>query len=427
MFELKQWADVCHQVKLLDPHLFAIIEKLDPDKKYPLILADYQFGDAIVSQGKLVLPADKSHRDISKISGLLSYSPIPLFLLLQNSCEVFINTGTRVIPLNLFQAPSFLGLFETIDAMYQRNTQSQWCVSTGARSIFLLPKIYSSAHFRKLRAQFQLPLDILLNDLSDHWQIFKNLANHKAFSQPWQTKILLFTDAWFKHFENGNNEWNAFYQHLMKNAWSQAQFAIEKVNLRLYWEHFVNVISTRNFKPIPYIADQIRHILLITTGLWPGFKTGGDMQTIAPIKGLQDAFLESYQLKDYLPTFMYPSQFDGSSPVYYSLSYPTLLEGSPVRKSKSTIMLDIKEIKMLLDIMKTSNSKKNDMNFNLLDGINLEYFHVEDDKFGEIASSLIIPNTDKSLLADQQHYPDRSFCHTSSFWRGCVRITKQNS
>jgi len=418
------WEDIRPKVKTIDPKLTSLIDNISPDKKYPLVSGKYSYGQSIVKDGQFIKLDNNSEQN--KLLGQLTYSQIPLFYVLHNSCEVYIDTDYRIIPLNLFTPSSILGLFETMDVLYGRSSNPKWSVSAGARSIFMLPKIYGSAGFRRLRTRYHIPLDTQLKELSDHWKIFKIIANHKSFEQSWHTEILLFTGAWFKNFKKGDIHWNNFYQYLMRHAWSQAQFAIEKVTLRLYWEHFIDIISSRNFKPIPYISDQIKHIMLIATGQWPGFTTGDSEQLFAPMTGLQNAFIDTYQLKKYLPTIMYPSLFDGKSPVYYSLAYPTLLEGSPHRKSKSTIMLDVKEIKLLLDILKSDKTKNIKFKNNFLDNIALDYFHVENDPLGEVKSSETLISTDPNLLADNKNYPSRIFCPTSSFWRGCIQLSAKS-
>lgn len=429
MLKEQTWSDVRDEVLKVSPELAQVIDNLSPNKKLTFIRAKYHFGDLILDEGKLQLPSDNGklislaeHPEKNMVAKL-SYSKIPLFVTLQKCNEVFIDTGARVIPLNLFYPGSILGLFETFDALFDRRSDAKWSVSAGARSTFMLAKIYGTAGFRKLRTHYQLPSNSQLQQLSDHWAIFKGISQHRNFTQDWQNEILFFTEEWFKNFHKNDPAWMPFYRYLMKSAWSQAQFAIGKVDLRLYWEHFINLISAKNLKPIPFISDQIKHIMLIAAGQWPGFRYADASQLIAPTQGIQDAFVDIYQLKTYLPIIMHPDLLKkDNSAVYYSLAHPTLLEGSPNRQNKSTIMIDIKEIKMLFDILLSAQRKKADFETSSLENIKLDYFHVENDPSNEIMLSGCIPEYEPGILSDQTRFPNRTFCTTSPFWRGSIRI-----
>jgi hypothetical protein len=103
---------------------------------------------------------------------------------------------------------------------------------------------------------------------------------------------------------------------------------------------------------------------------------------------------------------------------YYSLAAPTLLEGSPVNKNLTTLMLDIKNIKLMIDTILRELGQEN----NLIKNMQFQYFHVEDDKLGEIQSSKLIPALDPAFLQETEYFSNRSFCATSPFWRGCIKI-----
>jgi len=215
-----------------------------------------------------------------------------------------------------------------------------------------------------------------------------------------------------------------FYDHLYGTAWKQAQFAISKINSNLNWEVCADMIATRRLKPPPYLSDQIKHLLTIASGKWPGFKPALDDQT-APISTLQDAFIEAYQLKKYIPTLMHihlPCQ-DEKIAVYYSLYYPTLLEGTPRKQIASTIMLDLRNIKLLLDTLKINHKTDNLSNTTIPYSTQFDFFHIEKDKYQDIKPSNLIAEEDPTFSQEQKKFPDRVFCNTSPFWRGCIKIT----
>lgn len=422
------WKEIREHVKQVAPELAAIIDKISPSDKYKLIRATYNYGDLIVNDGVLQLPDHQGK--VWPITSLnneltqqLTYSPIPLFLTLEKANEVFVDTGVRIIPLNLFKPGSLLGLFETTDYLFQFDSKPSWSVTAGARSIIMLAKITESSGLRRLRSEFKLPASLRLNDLSDHANVFAAIAHHPNFKQAWQSQVLFFTKDWFDNHHN-DPHWLALHRYFFKYTWQQAKFAISRIELSLGWETFVDAISSRKLKPTPYIADQVKHILSVAAGRSPGFRPNDQSQLVAPTQGLQEAFVDIYQLKQYLPTFMHPYTINAqdNQPAYYSLLFSTVLEGSPHNESSSTIMLDLREIKLLLDTA-FERAASSQSRFSItLKNTTFEYFHVEADKFEEIQSSKLIPEKDPIFCEALSTFKDRSFCFTSAFWRGCIRI-----
>lgn len=429
------WEDVRADVKQVNPEFANIIDKLNPGKNLKLIKAIYSFGNLIVDNGILNLPVTKFrlaklgdpliNQNITK---QLNYSPIPLFLTLKKSHEVFIEANQRVIPLNLFKAGSLLGLFESIDSLFNDISRPKWSVSAGTRSIFMVPKINETIGFRRLRAEYALPSSMQVQQLSDHWELFKEIATHPNFKQKWQSEVLFFTDEWMiKH--QRDLAWYDFRNYLFQMGWQQAKFAMgkneDRVDISLAWRKFTEIISSRRLKPTPYLADHVKHIVTIAAGRWPGFRPADDLQEVAPIIGLQDAFISVYQLRKYYPTIMYASLFNRNEklPIYYSLNYPTLLEGSAYNYGTSTLMMDLRDIKLLLDIFKeiiTSTGESIDKH--ILEKSHFEYFHVEQDKLKEIKSSKVLAFNDPRLKQGHDKVSKRILCTTSSFWRGCIQI-----
>jgi hypothetical protein len=429
-FEEVQWEAVRDEVMAVNPELASIIDTLDPGKHYPLIKAAYRFGDLIVKEGMTYLFNEDNDlvpmNDISlqkTLKDQLNYSPIPLFLTLENATEVFIHSSHRAIPLNLFYPGNLLGLFESLDCLFNRTVTAKWCVSSGARNLFTLPKINELGNFQKLKVKYELTANKPRYS-TDHWSIFSQMAQHPNFEQPWQSTVLFFTRNWLIKNQK-DPAWFAFKEYLFKNAWHQAQFAISKVNLNLEWEYFVEAITDRQLKTSIYLTDQVKHILLVAMGRWPGFKTTDGSEQIGPIQGLKKALMEIYNLKKYYPTIMHASSLekDAGTPLYYSLSYPSLLEGSPYRKKESTVILNLREIKLLLDTAKMVYQNRNKMGNHILTQTQFDYFHVEEDKYQEIKLSKALPDFDNTLLSHRDQLPDREFCATSEFWRGCIRIS----
>jgi hypothetical protein len=79
---------------------------------------------------------------------------------------------------------------------------------------------------------------------------------------------------------------------------------------------------------------------------------------------------------------------ESKSSLYYSLNFPTLLEGSPLDKNPTTFMLQLKEIKLMIETFLRDFSTEN---YLLLEN-QFQYFHVEQDKQSEVALNTILPH-----------------------------------
>src|SRR5579871_3844189 len=200
------WPEAREHVKQSNKSLAEIIDKISPNRNYLLYKVTYSFGDLIIKNGLLQLPQKKNCvqplKDISdhEIKDKLSYSSIPLFLTLKNCHEVFLDTGDRIIPLNLFNAGSLLGLFESMDFLFNYKSNPRWNVSAGARSLFMLPKISEMQGLKRLAKQYEIDSSNLqMVNFSDHWHVFKSIALHPTFTQSWQSEILIFSKEWLNH------------------------------------------------------------------------------------------------------------------------------------------------------------------------------------------------------------------------------------
>lgn len=427
----KNWQDIRSQVVSVNPTLANIIDAIDPSNKLKFIAASYLFGDIFINNGLPYLPNKNrllplTHEDIPvEIRKELSYAQIPLFLTLKKDCEVFIDTNSRTIPLNLFRAGNLLGLFETVDYMFDRKSNSKWSVSAGARSVMMLPKIGDDSGLSRLRRLYDLPTTLRIKNLSEHWQLFTHLAQNPKIEPLWENKILFFSKEWFNK-KNDSLEWNIFRNYLLQQAWIQAQFSIEKVELSLMWEKFVETISSRHLKPRPYLADQVKHLLSISLGNFPAFIPADNSEESVPKKELQAAIKEIYIMKEYIPTLMQISPLNEmrNQYIYYSLSFPTLLEGSPINRTTTTIIHDLRDIKLLIDTLKQYN--KDSFFYNQIYQTEFDYFHVEPDIFSEVKSTKTIPTEDPAFSIDNPYFPDKVFCTKSNFFRGCIRLKLPN-
>jgi len=425
-FRIVTWNNIRQDVLAVDAELAKKIDAINPNKDFKFIEASYAYGDLVINAGMVHLPTAKGTVSITstelsaEVKELLSYNHIPLFLTLENDNEVFVDIHTRIVPLNLFHAGSLLGTFETADYLLGRKSTARWSVSAGSRSIFALPKINDNLGLKRLRSHYDFDNTLRTHGLSDHFHLFRAITNSKHFKQHWRNRVLFFSKKWLE--ETNNLELLALQKYFLKHAWFQASCIINRIGLGLQSEKFTEIISLRNLKPRPFIIDNARLLLYVIAGSLPAFRIVDNMQQYAlPIKELQQSLIEIYRIETHHPTMMYicPLSDIKNFTVYYSLSYPTLLDGSPINPSTSTIILDLKEIKFLLDTLQR-RGQNNDFIQYIINNIEIEYFHTEQDKEKEIKLSNQIPSEDNSFILKNAN--NLGFCYSSKFWKGCIRI-----
>ena len=423
------WSEIKNQVKQVNKTLYEAIEKISLSGDFKLIKATYAFGDLILKNGKLNLPISgegiipfDDPKIPQHLQQQLNYSKTPMFLILQKAVEVFSDIGSRVIPLNLFQPGKLLGLFEVMDSLMDFESHPKWSATAGTRTIFTLPKIAENSGLKRLKSEFGLRSSSSLRSFDEHWENFVTIANHPKLNSNWTCEILIFPDSWIN--KNFQSAWFPFYQHIYSLAWTEAQRAIGKQVDNLNWQEYSVAIATRRLKPPPYLVDQIRHIIGITEGHWPGFRPTND-ENVAPIALIQQTLIEIYQLKNYIPTIMHVHILKNGTniPVYYSLCFPTLLENIHNKKFASTIMSDLREVKRiyetLIDHIRNLQGKQS----LAINQAKFEFFHTEKDIYNELKQSTIIPQEDPAFLVDNEKFIGKNFCASSLFWRGCIRIT----
>jgi hypothetical protein len=407
------WKDVCQSVEQVNPTLAKIINNIDPSNHHKLIKATYSFGDLIVKEGRLCLPIEND-----ELYAELNYSAIPLSLLLNKSAEVFIENSDSSLPLNILSPGDFFGTFEVVNFMMNKKSCPSWNVSAGVRSTFMLPKISSSSGIKRLRSHYNIAPHTQLGRLDDHWNLFKQIALKPNFTELWKSEVLFFPKQWFANIKDV--VWFEFYQFIWKQAWSQAQYAMSDFNLRLHWEACIKIIDARRLKPSLYIMDTIKHLLTIMMGLAPFFTPAEDLELDLPLTELQRAFTDIYLLERYIPTIMLPDIFSSrrhSSTGYYSLALPNLMSGMHPVKLLTSFMPDLKMIKLIMTHLSADIKESKDLH-----NIFLEYFHAAKDKFQDVQLSTEIPITDLAFEREQKKFPGRTFCATSAFWQGCIRI-----
>lgn len=414
------WADVRDKVRKANPQLAEIIDQREPSKKHTFIVARYYFGDRILHHGVLHLPTKSGktiplhHDTVSKsIQIKLGYSSVPIALILNKSVEVFFETIDRVMPSKLFGAGALFGLWEAFDPPPSEFVKKVWNLSAGSRTIFMLAKISDAVSHTRLRRDFGIS-EYPPKTLLDQHKVFIEL-NRSAIHQEqgWFCDVLFFSHHWLETNIDATENMR-LHNFWLKEAWKQSYNCRNQMNYDVAWEEFSKEITRRNWKPKSYIINIIKHLIGVGDGIYPGFIPAANNETAAPVKLIQQAYIEHYLLK-YAPIVMQPHHLACPSvPVYYSLALPTLLEFAPRSRNSPNIMADIRELKMLMTIL-LDNMKGSNVDY--------QFFHSESDRFAEIRNANEMHQEDKNFLQPVKKYGDLNFPDNSPFFHGCVRVS----
>lgn len=430
MLRKYSWKDLRVKVKKINPELSNIIDDLSPKDEYALYVAQYPYGALIVDRGVFQVINDKGHlvplTDSSipcEIREDLTYNKmIPTGLISENSIETFFRAKKHTIPASLYGLGDMLALWHVLEGNQTYQAGPVWNISSGARTIFMLPKVTDKSCYQALKARYGLKL--IPQDLNEHWSIFSHLANHPYFPEQWHSEIIFFSCKWFSNLKD--KAFSHFFKHLLHKVWHSSSF---RRNQFIVDFAFSVAQENRNLKPNPYLADTVRYLMSIGDGTVPGLTPAID-SSAAPIKGLQKIFLDDYGLKKYAPVIMHPHHFslNTNRPVYYSLEVPTTTIFSPRSSRQSSKMVDMRELKHITDILLSEILKgtlyvQETPLFDLAKNIHYNFFHSEKDQFNEILSSSYLSQTNNAFtktLIDMKNY---DFPEFSPFFRGCVSIS----
>ena len=423
-----KWAEVRDEVYLVNPEFADKCDSINKFNKYSLFKIKYPYGASIVNKGEFCLPtidgktiSIKDEKVPEYLKNKLTYSYIPLSLVLNNSSEVSVKIQNRVIPLNFLESGELFGLFELMNVLtdiFVTDTPI-WNVSAGARSAFMIPCISDTIGHNRIRKKYNLNVDAPQNFL-EQWQIFVDIAKHNTNKNSWNNTILVFSNEWFE--QQDTIGYIELYKYLVNQCWQQFALLNDFTGFSILWSFFTNEINIRNLKPRAYLIETIKYLFLIAKGSGIAFKPSMD-DTALPIKLIQKIYLEDYNLKNYIPTIMQPAKFTKDTKVYYSLSFPTLFDNSPYFKNPPSIIEDQREIQKLLNILMRTISKIEDPNVNSLENIKFEFFHSSHDPFGKILSSKMISQyDDRFLIGNKDYINNNLFCSSSSFFNGCISI-----
>lgn len=415
------WQDIRSTVSKKNPKLAQLIDALNPDNSYCFYLCNYHYGERLFVNGQLYLPGNIERASFPED---LNYSYFPLGLILDKSIEVYINSSSSMLPIRAVSSGEILGLWETLQPNINHGLRCNWNICSGARSSFMLPKVTDANSHVKLRRSYGIKTSVPKN-VSQHWQIFKEIVESKSAACDWGCQLLFFNAKWLE--PRNDVHWERFHSYLYKDAWRQTLAYRNKEVLNYYWEELAIALSQKNLKPKPHLIDTFKHIFCLALGYSPGFRPADSSTEVAlPVKTIQKAYIEAYGLKNYIPTIMQPQHYDitqSNKPIYYSMQSPTLIETYPKPKIVNSILSDLRELKNLMRVVSEQLHLEDTMIYRIFNTIQIDYFHTEVDELDGIRPSADIAREDEAFL-ECDFGGERIFSDNSPFMRGCIRIKK---
>lgn len=386
------------------PQLFNVLSKLEKINAIDFYKVRLPFGLNFIHKGRINTEIFKG-----RVPGSLSYSTIPLSLVLKGACEVFVEMIDRVVPLNIIRPNELFGVFEVLSYLCGIQAKPSWSVSSGARSCFLLPKISNSIKHSALKKKFNMVSGAPIS-LSEHHSIFSEICKNSE----WATELIIFP----KDLLTSNTPTALFFQkYLFEIGWKNSEHLRSSVNLDFLWNSFAEIIKKRNLKPNIYVMDSLKHLVMLGLGLLPGFRAVKN-NALMDFELIKAAYKESYGLASpiiFEPAFCKKTKKENY--VYYSLGYPTIYHGAPVMSHAPTNIADLRDLKILANMLSDFCSVHQEMKH--LSELFFEFFHTDRDQFGEINNANEIY---EEILKGQKETIPESLPRYWQFGRGCVRV-----
>jgi hypothetical protein len=253
-----------------------------------------------------------------------------------------------------------------------------------------------------------------------------------AFAEKWRTKILIFGKKWMSHDEDP--EWAPFYYHMLKMAWTGANSRYSR-DIYIWQALFSYIQNKREIKASQHLHDLVMHLFGMAAGVMPGFKPAND-DLCAPIRRLQEIYIEDYGLKDYAPIIMVPTHFDytaeSTDPIYYSLHHPTSLALTPPNSKQTTILTDLYKSsaliqKYLREILDGQGlfCQDNTRIFKIAKAVQYHFFHNTIEGYSQICEAKEIAEIDQSFMSSWKNTANNEFPKNCSFFNGCIQISKK--
>lgn len=416
-----------------NPLLVKIIDFLSPSDDYKLYKARYRFGTKIFDKSESYLPLVNGgtisfNNDLlpDYIKKNLRYNPQtgnPVGIVTKRNSEFFLTTNQGILPYSVMRPGHIFGLSRVLDALDMQHVKEKqlspflWELTAGVRSTFFLPKITENISHNKIKKKYNLTM-LKPQSLSDHWTIFKDIANQCNSS--WRAEILFFSNNWFEKLTDSS--WLKLYCFFLQNN----RLSYEFWNAYISWQITFNTIEqSKNMHFSTYTLNTARHLFAIAAGSLPAFRPAINDDS-APIKLIQNIYISDYGLTEYCPIIMEPTNYNSAidSPVYYSLNYPTLVQSDSANQKGLSIISMLDELRLVLakykEGLKYNSLAQETSLYKTAKNTNFSFYHHEPYGYDNVHNVIQLKEYDsrfktKGLLCTFPQY--------APFLRGCVKIS----
>lgn len=418
--QIVTWEEIRNTVASANKCFAELIDTLKLTTEDKFILTHYPFGMDIVKKSQWLFPLTleqavpfNDHRLPNHIKNFLHYTKYPVGLLLKNSAEVYYETSQRVISNKIWHKGILFGVWELFDIQINKKFTLASNISSGARSIFMLPKISDWVCFNRLKKTFGLE-SMPPENLSQHQPVFKEIiSKHNGENElPWHSSILYLTPSVIKKILSPAGEKIQLY--FLRKAWDQSYNCRRQFESNIIWEEALKEISDNKMHVQPKIGSHLKQLLLIKENVFPGMVFSSEKsEEIAPIDLLREIYLTIYRLKEYAPLFMHPEHINSAKKVYYSLNFPNFFDTHFLTTGTPRLMDEMQSI------IQAINKIRHSLN---LSASALNYFHSMADQHDNILHSNQLINLDNNLVSYFEKNPQEIFPSNSPFFKGCISI-----
>lgn len=433
------WSDVRDRVAKVEPKFAYLVDKLSPDKTFPIYLAYYPYGAMEADTKSSLFPKQgggfyrltdsDAPKDICKNLGY-SIDSAPLGMVLEKQLELFIDLKNEgiTIPWLIYTPGMFFPFASILSIKSHRVYAPNGILSStaGARSVFMLPNIGCAINHSNLQRDLNITSPTP-KSLYEHWRIFKEIADTNS---EWRCCVVYFSEKWVKKLHI-DSAWIELKQYLHELAWKHYEYERNRV---YYDMTFSMIQKRRNLKPNPYLADTARHLFTTAIGAAPGFVPTLNEDAL-PLSEIQKAYTESYNLKKYLPTIMSPTHFtceSDTSSIYYSLQNPSTHIFSPKSREVTNTLYELRELENIMRVFIEELSKENSPCNDTVLGdiakdIEFKYYHSKPDRYRvvKMTDEIIKSDTRFTSIPKKFKKPEAIFSSDAPFLRGCVSITRK--
>lgn len=435
------WKEIRSRVAEVEGEFASLVDVLSPDDSFPLYLAYYPYGAMDADIQSTLYPDMKggffrlSDEGVSKplLSDLgYSINNTPLGMVLEKQIECFVDLACNeiTIPSFIYTPGKFFPITKILNQNFKRNHAPYRLLysTAGARSAFMLPHIGCNTNHILLQRDYKIKSSAP-KSLYYHWHLFKEIIDSSAVNCDWRCCVVYFSKKWIDAIHR-DKQWSDVKQYLQNKAWQQCDYDINRVHYDMI---FSIIQQKRNLKPNPYLTDTAKHLFSIALGESPGYAPVTD-ESAMPAAIIQKAFIESYNMKKYVPVILHPVHYNfgkDTYPIYYSLQNPSTLVFSPKSSELSSTLSEMRELHHLLSVFSSELARdegmcsSNSIMNRLSKQVKFDYFHNKLDSHQIVKhSSNLIQLDDRFNHTLHHSMTDKhQFACDGTFARGCVRIS----